>query len=246
MIEGLLDRRPKALSGGQRQRVAIGRAIVREPKVFLFDEPLSNLDAELRVQMRVELSKLHADLGATMIYVTHDQVEAMTLGQRIVVMSAGVIQQIDAPMKIYDHPVNLFVAGFLGNPAMNLFKGRLESSGELSLAGNETKLPTRLPASSGQGVALQKFVGREVVAGIRPEDLLRAKPASEESIQIQAVVDLIESVGNESFIHARSGGQQIVMRGSPHDLPTIESALTLYVVPQKMHFFDAESGVRIE
>jgi multiple sugar transport system ATP-binding protein len=242
----LLDRLPKQLSGGQRQRVALGRALVRKPQVFLLDEPLSNLDAKLRGAMRTEIARLHRSLQTTMIYVTHDQVEAMTLGQRIVVMNAGVIQQIDAPMKIYEHPVNLFVAGFLGNPAMNLFKGRLENAGELSLAGNETKLPIRLPANSGQGVALQKFVGREVVAGIRPEDLLRAKPASEANIQVQAVVDLIESVGNESFIHARSGGQLLVTRGSPHDLPAIGSTLTLHVVPEKMHFFDAESGVRIE
>lgn len=242
----LLDRYPKQLSGGQRQRVALGRALVRKPQVFLLDEPLSNLDAKLRGVMRTEIARLHRSLQTTMIYVTHDQVEAMTLGQRIVVMSAGVVQQIDAPMKIYEQPVNLFVAGFLGNPTMNFFKGRLENAGGLSIAGNDTKLPIDLSTSTSQGAALQGFVGREVVAGIRPEDLLRAKPAGQGSIEIKAAVDLIESVGNESFMHSRSGSWSLVARGAPHDLPAVGSPLTFYVSPQKMHFFDAESGVRIE
>jgi multiple sugar transport system ATP-binding protein len=245
----MLDRLPRQLSGGQRQRVALGRALVRHPQVFLLDEPLSNLDAKLRGTMRTEIARLHRSLKTTMIYVTHDQVEAMTLGQRIVVLNEGVVQQIDAPMKIYERPVNLFVAGFLGNPAMNLFQGRLENAGGMVIVGKETRLAIGV---SEHTTALQGFVGREVVAGIRPEDLQRVKPAGkggdiqiQASIQIQVVVDLIESVGNESFIHARSGSWLLVARGSPHDLPAIGAALTLYVAPEKVHFFDATTGARI-
>ncbi|MBI4659320.1 MAG: sn-glycerol-3-phosphate ABC transporter ATP-binding protein UgpC, partial [Verrucomicrobia bacterium] len=164
-----LERRPKALSGGQRQRVAVGRAIVRKPKVFLFDEPLSNLDAKLRVQMRTEISKLHSRLGATMIYVTHDQVEAMTMGDRIVVMKDGLIQQIDTPLHLYNHPANRFVAGFIGSPSMNFMEGRLSADGNGGLIFDEGSV--RLQISKKYDRYLHDHIGKEVVFGIRPEDI---------------------------------------------------------------------------
>jgi len=237
-----LERLPKQLSGGQRQRVALGRALVRHPQVFLLDEPLSNLDAKLRGTMRTEIARLHRSMQTTMIYVTHDQVEAMTLGQRIVVLDKGKVQQIDAPMKIYARPINLFVAGFLGNPAMNMFKGRLEDPQHMVLVGaDDTRLEIGV---SRHTQALQAFVGREVVAGIRPEDLQRASSGADD-IKIQSVVDLIESVGNESFLHTRSGNWPLVARGAPHDLPATGAPLTFYVAPEKIHFFDAASSARI-
>jgi multiple sugar transport system ATP-binding protein len=190
--------------------------------------------------MRTEIARLHRSLNTTMIYVTHDQVEAMTLGQRIVVLNDGVVQQIDQPMKIYERPANLFVAGFLGNPAMNLLKGRLENAAGMTLAGSDARLPLGVfPRAT-----LATHAGREIVAGIRPEDLQRTPPSGD-ALQLQVVVDLIESVGNESFIHARCGSWPLLSRGSPHDLPAIGSTLTLYVEPRKVHFFDGEGGGRI-
>lgn len=237
----LLERLPRQLSGGQRQRVALGRALVRHPQVFLLDEPLSNLDAKLRTTMRTEITRLHRSLKTTMIYVTHDQVEAMTLGQRIVVLNEGVVQQIDAPMRIYERPVNLFVAGFLGNPAMNLLRGELRDNSGLTIMGRDTTLA--LGAQQHRN-ALQAHVNREVVAGIRPEDL-RLTPAGANEISITASVDLIETVGNESFIHARLGSWSLVARVSPHDLPQAGATVTLYISPEKVHFFDAATGGRI-
>lgn len=238
----LLDRLPKQLSGGQRQRVALGRALVRHPQVFLLDEPLSNLDAKLRTTMRTEITRLHRSLKTTMIYVTHDQVEAMTLGQRIVVLNEGVVQQIDAPMRIYERPVNLFVAGFLGNPAMNLLRGELRDSSGLTIAGRDTNLTL---GARQHHDALQAHVNKEVVAGIRPEDL-RLTSAGVNEISITAGVELIETVGNESFIHARLGSWALVARVSPHDLPQTGSDVALYIAVDRLHFFDAATGSRIE
>jgi multiple sugar transport system ATP-binding protein len=225
-----LDRLPRQLSGGQRQRVALGRALVRHPQVFLLDEPLSNLDAKLRASTRAEIARLHRTLGTTMIYVTHDQVEAMTLGQRIVVLDKGVIQQIDAPMQIYERPVNLFVAGFLGNPAMNFFRGRLRDG---VLEGNGVQL--RLPA-------VKASAGQEIVAGVRPEDLhIVEGPGS-----LTGTVELLESVGSEAFIHATSGGWKLIARSSPYNLPAVGARITLQPAPDRLHFFDAQTGKRLE
>jgi multiple sugar transport system ATP-binding protein len=238
----MLDRLPKQLSGGQRQRVALGRALVRKPQVFLLDEPLSNLDAKLRGSTRTEIARLHRSLGTTMIYVTHDQVEAMTLGQRIVVMNQGAIQQVDTPMKIYDHPVNLFVAGFLGNPSMNFFRGQLTQDGELAIVGEGAKLP--LPAN--YAAPLAAYRGRELIAGIRPEDLQRDRiPAAGEGAVIQGAVDLVESIGNEAFLHLRLGNWPLIVRTSPQNLPAIGTVISLGASPQRIHFFDPGSGERI-
>jgi multiple sugar transport system ATP-binding protein len=225
-----MDRLPRQLSGGQRQRVALGRALVRHPQVFLLDEPLSNLDAKLRASTRAEIARLHRTLGTTMIYVTHDQVEAMTLGQRIVVLDKGVIQQIDTPMQIYERPVNLFVAGFLGNPAMNFFRGRLRDG---VLEGNDVQL--RLPA-------VQASAGQEIVAGVRPEDLHRVDGAG----NLTGTVELLESVGSEAFIHATSGGWKLIARSSPYNLPAVGARITLQPAPDRIHFFDAQTGKRLE
>ncbi|HKQ13215.1 MAG TPA: sn-glycerol-3-phosphate ABC transporter ATP-binding protein UgpC [Steroidobacteraceae bacterium] len=230
----LLDRLPRQLSGGQRQRVALGRALVRHPQVFLLDEPLSNLDAKLRASTRAEIARLHRTLGTTMIYVTHDQVEAMTLGQRIVVLDKGVIQQIDAPMQIYERPVNLFVAGFLGNPAMNFFRGRLRDG---VLEGDGVQL--RLPAVKAQP-------GQEIVAGVRPEDLHIAAGTAAPGGGLTGTVELLESVGSEAFIHATSGGWRLIARSSPYNLPAVGARITLQPAPGRIHFFDAQTGKRLE
>jgi multiple sugar transport system ATP-binding protein len=235
-ISSMLERRPREMSGGQRQRVALGRALVRHPQVFLLDEPLSNLDAKLRSSMRTEIARLHRSLGTTMIYVTHDQIEAMTLGQRIVVMEKGVIQQIDAPMQIYEKPVNLFVAGFLGNPAMNLLRGRVRDDGA-ALARDGAVLPIA-PATG--------LRGREIVVGVRPEDVHRVgSPEARGSVHLAAAVELVEAIGNEAFIHARIGAWPMIVRSAPHNLPDPGAQISLHVAPERMHFFDAQSGERL-
>ncbi|MFT3847333.1 MAG: sn-glycerol-3-phosphate ABC transporter ATP-binding protein UgpC [Propionivibrio sp.] len=203
-LEPLMDRKPKALSGGQRQRVAIGRAIVRDPKVFLFDEPLSNLDAELRVHMRIEIARLHRKLGTTIVYVTHDQVEAMTLADKIVVLRAGLIEQVGAPLDLYDNPANTFVAGFIGSPRMNFFDGRVKGS-EGSLCQIE------LPGFGGSIVALplkgtQPAVGTEVSLGVRPEHF-----GDEGDGQLRLTIDMLEHLGGETFAYARSEGGAMVV-----------------------------------
>jgi multiple sugar transport system ATP-binding protein len=239
-LEDRLDATPAALSGGQRQRVALGRALVREPKVFLLDEPLSNLDAKLRLSMRVEIARLHRQLGTTMIYVTHDQVEAMTLGQRIVVLDGGRIQQIDTPMQLYDKPANLFVAGFLGSPAMNLLRGRLQRDGDwrLDMAGEVLTLGD-LPA---QSAALQAWVDREITLGVRPEDL---QPSHGGAATLAATVEVIEPVGNEVFLNVRYGDRPLVSRVPPGQVPGPGSLLQLGLNVDRLHFFDTASGVRI-
>ncbi|HEY1269483.1 MAG TPA: sn-glycerol-3-phosphate ABC transporter ATP-binding protein UgpC [Candidatus Binatia bacterium] len=231
-IRDLLQRKPRQLSGGQRQRVAVGRAIVRHPQVFLFDEPLSNLDAKLRVQMRVELKRLHQRLKATAIYVTHDQVEAMTLGDRIVVMNQGSIQQIGPPLEVYSHPQNKFVAGFLGSPAMNFMDVSIaERGGEMyaespgvsiKLAGEKAR---RLGAYNGAPLTL----------GIRPEDL---HPGSEAPCAIDAVVEVVEPLGSEILLDALVGGRQLVAR-VPSSFPVnCHDKIRLGFLPEQTHFFD--------
>jgi multiple sugar transport system ATP-binding protein len=232
-----MDRLPRQLSGGQRQRVALGRALVRHPQVFLLDEPLSNLDAKLRASTRAEIARLHRTLGTTMIYVTHDQVEAMTLGQRIVVLDRGIIQQIDAPMQIYERPVNLFVAGFLGNPAMNFFRGRLRQADGLVLEGEGAQL--RMPAFKAQ-------TGQEIVAGVRPEDLHVVEGTAAPGGGLTGTVELLESIGSEAFIHATSGGWKLIARASPYNLPAVGARITLQPAPDRIHFFDAQTGKRLE
>jgi multiple sugar transport system ATP-binding protein len=237
----MMQRQPRALSGGQRQRVALGRALVRQPKVFLLDEPLSNLDAKLRLSTRVEIARLHRRLGATMIYVTHDQIEAMTLGQRIVVFNAGEIQQIDTPMNLYTKPANLFVAGFLGSPAMNFFRGTLRRDGdELMLECAHANL--RIGAGFDW---LAAHAGRQVVAGIRPEDLRPVVDALAAPASLQAQLEVVEPVGNEVFLNLNHAGVPIVARTPLRELPQAGSVMTLAYPPVAMHFFDAASTVRL-
>jgi multiple sugar transport system ATP-binding protein len=236
-LTSMLDRLPRQLSGGQRQRVALGRALVRHPQVFLLDEPLSNLDAKLRGAMRAEIARLHQRLKTTMIYVTHDQIEAMTLGERVVVMDKGVLQQVDTPMNVYEHPVNLFVAGFLGNPPMNMFRGRLIDRAGPQLEGEGTSLSLPKSAES----LLRTHLEREVVAGIRPEDFYRER-TSPTDIEIDGVVELLESVGSESFLHFRYGSLPMIARIKPIRLPAIGERIKLHAPEHKILYFDGESG----
>jgi len=236
-LSTMMERLPKQLSGGQRQRVALGRALVRHPQVFLLDEPLSNLDAKLRGTMRAEIARLHRKLKTTMIYVTHDQIEAMTLGERVVVMDKGIIQQIDTPMRIYEAPVNLFVAGFLGNPPMNFFRGRLQERGGLVIEGEGATFP--LPASA--STLLRTHRDREIVAGIRPENFNRERMTAED-ISIEGTVELVESVGSESFLHVRSGSQFLIARIKPTELPAIGARVKLHAPENKILYFDGASG----
>jgi multiple sugar transport system ATP-binding protein len=238
-LEARLGSRPAALSGGQRQRVALGRALVRDPKVFLLDEPLSNLDAKLRLSMRVEIARLHRQLKATMIYVTHDQIEAMTLGQRIVVLDGGVIQQIDTPMNLYEKPANLFVAGFVGSPAMNLLHGTLRNDHGWVLATTHGDIALGQPPPA---AAWEAWRDREVVLGIRPEDL---QPQDAGDTAFSAQLEVLEPVGNEIFLNLRHGAQALVSRVSPRALPEPGSTVPLGLVAQRLHLFDAASGARI-
>ena len=246
-LDQFLDRRPRQLSGGQRQRVALGRAIVRQPQVFLFDEPLSNLDAQMRVSMRREIARLHQELKVTMIYVTHDQVEAMTLGDRIVVMNRGHVMQVDTPINLYERPKNKFVAGFIGNPAMNFVNGVAEAGSGAGLAkfvaeGGEWELnlPTRVAES------LTSARGKAVTLGIRPEDLSVVAGPGISPATTTARLDLVESLGNETFIYARAGRHDLTARLSPpQPLPPLGSNIVLSFNLERAHFFDAVSGERI-
>ena len=228
-IEHLLDRKPKELSGGQRQRVAVGRAIVRQPSVFLFDEPLSNLDAKLRVQMRAEITKLQQRLQTTCVYVTHDQIEAMTMGHRIAVMNAGKIQQIGRPMDVYERPRNLFVAKFIGTPPMNILKMQVR---EGRLEGNGISLSVGQPLSAS-----------EVYVGIRPEDLHEANGATAGVITAQ--VELVEPLGHEVIVHSKAGEETLVAAFGPRELPRVGDPIRFSVDPAKLHLFDAASEERL-
>ncbi len=240
-IEKLLDRKPKALSGGQRQRVAVGRAIVRNPKVFLFDEPLSNLDAKLRVQMRAEISGLHHRLKATMIYVTHDQVEALTMGDKIVVMKDGKVQQIGSPLYLYNHPVNKFVAGLIGSPPMNFLSVRIVDKGGRILAdeGSFEVVPTPQQAER-----LKDYVGREVFFGIRPEDMQYTKePAQSNNMQMK--VSIIEPLGAETHLYLATRSQQVIARTEPDNTFRIGDTANFVPNMEKGKFFDKESEANI-
>ncbi|TFD97676.1 ABC transporter ATP-binding protein [Jeotgalibacillus sp. R-1-5s-1] len=242
-LEALLDRKPKALSGGQRQRVALGRAIVRDAKVFLMDEPLSNLDAKLRVQMRAEIAKLHQRLQTTTIYVTHDQTEAMTMATRIVVMKDGVIQQVGSPKEVYDNPENVFVGGFIGSPAMNFFSGKLTEAGfqagEQLLAVPEGKMKT---------LRSQGYVGKDIILGVRPEDI-HDEPVFIESAagsKFLADIEVSELTGAELMLYSKVGGQDFVARVDSRSDIKAGQKVELAFNMNKCHFFDVESEQRIK
>ena len=224
-IASLLDRKPKQLSGGQRQRVAVARAIVRDPKVFLFDEPLSNLDAKLRVQMRAEITKLQQRLGTTCVYVTHDQIEAMTMGHRISVMKEGRIQQVGTPLEVYDRPANVFVAQFIGTPPMNFFDATVNGD---RLEAASFSLPLPRPVRPGR-----------VRAGIRPEHLTRG------TVPVRAVVELVEPIGHEAVVHTRAGNDVLVATFDVHAMPRTGETIELQFQPEKLHLFDAATEERV-
>jgi multiple sugar transport system ATP-binding protein len=229
-IQALLERKPRQLSGGQRQRVAVGRAIVRHPQVFLFDEPLSNLDAKLRVQMRVELKRLHERLETTAIYVTHDQVEAMTLGDRVVVMKDGWVQQVGAPLELYGRPANKFVAGFIGSPAMNFVNASVSSDGRWAeTEGVRMQVPDRL----------RSHAGKRLTLGVRPEALRIANGADEHGFA--TTVDVMEPLGNEILLNFRAGGAAMVARVDPAVRLKAHDTVRFAVDPERLHFFDAAS-----
>ena len=243
-LEKLLDRKPKALSGGQRQRVAMGRAIVREPKVFLMDEPLSNLDAKLRVQMRTEISKLHQRLGATIIYVTHDQTEAMTLGTRIVVMKDGVVQQVDTPQNLYNAPGNLFVAGFIGSPQMNMVDAKVDVQGsDVFLKIGTTSI--KLPAAKAEKV--KAYNGKTVIMGIRPEDMSddADKVAAAGAGALDAKIEVYELLGAEVFLYFTIEGANFTARVNPRTTTRTGDNVKFAVDVEKIHVFDKETELTI-
>ncbi|HEY6984043.1 sn-glycerol-3-phosphate ABC transporter ATP-binding protein UgpC [Reyranella sp.] len=241
-IESLLGRKPRQLSGGQRQRVALGRAIVRDPKVFLFDEPLSNLDAKLRVQMRVELKKLHERLAVTSIYVTHDQVEAMTLGDRVVVMKDGVVQQVGEPLELYNSPANRFVAGFIGSPAMNF--------ADVTLAGGNGRLWAEAPGlrigvPGPIAARVNGHSGKSAILGIRPEDLRVASPADPAELCFEVEVEVVEQLGSEILLDTRAGNSLFVASVDPMLRTKVHEKLRLAINPDRLHLFDAQTEAAI-
>ena len=241
-LEPLLDRKPKALSGGQRQRVAMGRAIVRNPKVFLMDEPLSNLDAKLRGQMRIEISKLHQRLGTTIIYVTHDQTEAMTLGTRIVVMNAGIVQQVDTPQTLYDHPCNQFVAGFIGSPQMNFVDATCKVVGDkVYLVAGPSEI--ELPPAKAKKLIEGGYAGKTVVLGIRPEDVHDEQMFIETSPNtvIEAKIRVYEMLGAEVFLYFTVEGFDITVRVNPRTTARPGDTIKIALDPAKIHVFDKET-----
>jgi multiple sugar transport system ATP-binding protein len=241
-IEHLLDRKPKALSGGQRQRVALGRAIVRNPKVFLMDEPLSNLDAKLRVQMRIEITKLHQHLQTTFIYVTHDQTEAMTMGTRIVVMKDGFIQQVDTPQNLYDRPVNLFVAGFMGSPQMNFVNAKVEKRGEeIHLLFGDSDL--KLPEGKSKKLDGTDYIGKEIIMGIRPDNI-RDEEVYIESMPdsvAQAKVDVVEMLGSETLLYLNINNQSFTARVNPRTKTRAGDVIKVAFDANRLHLFDKET-----
>ena len=251
-IAHLLDRKPKALSGGQRQRVALGRAIVREPKVFLLDEPLSNLDAKLRAQMRTEISKLHQNLGTTFIYVTHDQTEAMTMGDRIVVMKDGLIQQVDSPNNLYLYPCNMFVAGFIGSPQMNFVDAVIGKNGDQYYAefGSEDtktrkgiKYQIPLPASKNKDNVLEQYVGKEVIMGVRPEDIHDEERFMEQfaDCRVKAKVEVTELMGAEIFLYVNVEGSNLTARVDPTSTARPGDEIDMVIDNSKIHLFDKDT-----
>ena len=241
-ITHLLDRKPKALSGGQKQRVALGRAIVREPKVFLLDEPLSNLDAKLRAAMRTELTKLHKRVGTTFVYVTHDQVEAMTMATRIVVMKDGLIQQVDTPQNLYDSPCNIFVAGFIGTPQMNFINGTLVKKGE-DVYFNFEEHSIKIPAEKANNPALKEYIGQEVVAGIRPECIndQDAAIAANPDSTIETLVDVTELMGAEIYLYLVTGETHLTARVSSRSTSRAGDTIKVAFDVSRMHIFDKDT-----
>ena len=245
-IKHLLDRKPKALSGGQRQRVALGRAIVREPKVFLMDEPLSNLDAKLRAQMRTEINKLHKRLNTTFIYVTHDQTEALTMGTRIVCMKDGVVQQIDAPQVLYENPVNMFVAGFIGSPQMNFVNAVVDKKedGIYVTFGN---VSLKLPEGKAKTLEEKGYIGKEVVFGIRPENVhdeqVYISTFSDSTVQANVVVT--EAMGAETFLYLNIDGNDFIARVNPRTQAKPGETITVAFELEKMHIFDKDTEITI-
>jgi len=240
-ITHLLDRKPKQMSGGQRQRVAVGRAIVRKPAVFLFDEPLSNLDAKLRVQMRAELKKLQHRLQTTSVYVTHDQIEAMTMGHRIAVMKDGKLQQLGTPLEVYETPSNLFVANFVGTPPMNFVRGELVENGTVFSAAQ-----FKLPVPQAIRAAAQKFNNQKVLLGVRPEHLLdAADKVRGESVQLTTDVEIVEPLGDQVVVHGRLGDDMLVFKMDPHRSPAFGAKVAIWVQLDSMHLFDASTEKRI-
>ncbi len=240
-LEEYLDRKPKALSGGQRQRVAVGRAIVRKPKVFLFDEPLSNLDAKLRVQMRTEISKLHQKLNATMIYVTHDQTEAMTMGDRIVIMKDGIVHQVDTPLKLYNKPANKFVAGFIGSPSMNFIRGRIFINGQTVFESDGKKVRIKI----GESIAekLKGYNNRDAWLGIRPEDIYDSS-ITKNDIQYSSIdteLEVVEPMGNEILLYFNIESEQFTARIPAREIPEAGKKKELLLDINKLHFFDFET-----
>ncbi|MBR3201046.1 MAG: sn-glycerol-3-phosphate ABC transporter ATP-binding protein UgpC [Mogibacterium sp.] len=234
-LEPYLDRKPKALSGGQRQRVALGRAMVRDPEVFLLDEPLSNLDAKLRTEMRSQISKLHKRLGTTFVYVTHDQTEAMTMGDRICVMKDGIVQQFDTPQNLYDHPCNIFVAGFIGSPQMNFIDAQVrKADGGYALCFGDAKVVSDKPE-------LAAYEGKTVVLGIRPEDLHAESSFFKEGNAIKAYIDLDEMMGSESYLYLEYAGQKMIARVPARYARKAEENIELAIDVDKIHLFDKET-----
>lgn len=241
-IAHLLDRKPKQLSGGQRQRVAVGRAIVRKPSVFLFDEPLSNLDAKLRVQTRAEITKLQSRLKTTTVYVTHDQVEAMTMGNRISVMNAGKIQQVGAPLELYERPANVFVATFIGTPPMNLIKATVSDGGaKLQASGYTLPVPQSL-----RGLTSPKD-GKGVIAGIRPENIQDpTRDERGETARLNMEVEIVEPLGHEVVAHGRIGQDLVVAKLEPHHVPKMGDKIEVIFELETLHLFDAETEKRLQ
>lgn len=240
-ITHLLDRKPKQMSGGQRQRVAVGRAIVRKPAVFLFDEPLSNLDAKLRVQTRAEITKLQRRLKTTTVYVTHDQVEAMTMGDRIAVMKDGKIQQVGTPLDLYDQPANVFVATFIGTPPMNLFRATLTDGGK-TIAASKFSIPVSKalqPLTSGRN-------GAKIVVGVRPESVIQeGRQSRGETASVKTIVEIVEPLGNEVIVHGKIGDDLFVAKLDPHMIPRLGDEIALVIELDTLHLFDAETEKRI-
>jgi multiple sugar transport system ATP-binding protein len=239
-LDKMLERKPQALSGGQRQRVALGRAIVRNPTVFLFDEPLSNLDAKMRVQMRSEISRLHGQLGSTMIYVTHDQVEAMTMGDRICVMRDGNIMQVADPITLYRKPENVFVAGFIGSPPMNLLKGKIEQRPEgLVFIETGEKAGLTIPLKSPVADLASRYVGKNIIFGIRPEHITEECTAT--CVPVQSSVDIAEPMGSESLVYLKAGTGTLISRIHGEHIYHMGQPLTANINMEKVHLFDAET-----